>query len=138
MIVVEEYFSILPAWRDAFDARCSTLAGLMACRRGCRRVEVARSANGPASHLLWSVWDSLEAFRLWTRTNAFVLTASGALPQPARQSGAIRTRAVFAAPKQLKVNHVLRSNARPCHGPAPLSFVVPVLPQEIAHAHARY
>lgn len=52
MIVVEEYFAVLPAWRDAFDERCRSLADLMTRRRGCRRVETARSDQGLASHLL--------------------------------------------------------------------------------------
>jgi heme-degrading monooxygenase HmoA len=109
MIVVEEYFAVLPAWRDAFDARCRSLADLMARRRGCRKVEVARSDQGPASHLLWSVWDTRQAFRDWTRSDAFVVTASGTLRRlvpggtsPARES-------VFAAPKRVRVNLVTRA-----------------------------
>lgn len=119
MIVVEEYFAVLPAWRDAFDERCRSLADLMARRRGCRRVETARSDQGPASHLLWSVWDTREAFRDWTRSDAFVLTASGALRRPARCGDRPALAPVFAAPKRVRVNQVnraRRSGSPPARG----------------------
>lgn len=111
MIVVEEYFAVLPAWREAFDARCRGLADLMARRRGCRRVEVARSDQGPASHLLWSVWDTRQAFRDWTRSDAFVVTASGTLRRlvPGRTWPAPESESVFAAPKRVRVNLVTRA-----------------------------
>ncbi len=136
MIVIEEYFSILPAWRDAFDARCRALAGMMACRKGCRRVEVARSQDGAASHLLWSVWDSFDAFRAWTRSDAFVLTASGALPRSARRGATTRAGPVFAAPKRVRVNRVLRGERGRDDAAAPRAFRLPRPGRERVHADA--
>ncbi|MFZ5557335.1 MAG: antibiotic biosynthesis monooxygenase family protein [Pseudomonadota bacterium] len=141
MIVVEEYFFVLPAWRDAFDARCARLAGLMAAQRGCNKVEVARAAHSAPSHLLWSVWVSLAAFRAWTRHNAFVLTASGALPVPCRRGKGPRVASIFAAPKQVKVNRVARAQGRgPLLAPenAPASRLPVTVYPEIAHVETRH
>ncbi|GIX28499.1 antibiotic biosynthesis monooxygenase family protein [Pelomicrobium sp. G1] len=94
MIVVSEQFFVAPECRGAFDAWCERLLGLMAARPGCCHAVLSRPAQGMPSHVLYSVWESTEQFREWTRSDAFVLAASGALPgRPA----------VFVAPKRVAV-----------------------------------
>ncbi len=94
MIVVSEQFFVAPECREAFDAWCERLLGLMATRPGCCHAVLSRPAGGGPSHVLYSAWESTEQFREWTRSDAFVLAASGALPGRA---------SAFVAPKRMAI-----------------------------------
>lgn len=94
MIVVSEQFFVAPECREAFDAWCERLLGLMATRPGCCHAVLSRPAEGVPSHVLYSAWESTERFREWTRSDAFVLAASGVLPG---------TASAFVAPKRMAI-----------------------------------
>jgi heme-degrading monooxygenase HmoA len=94
MIVVSEQFFVVPECRAAFDAWCERLLGLMAMRPGCCHVVLSHPAKGAPSHVLYSAWESVEQFREWTRSDAFVLAASGTLPDKA---------CAFVAPKRMVI-----------------------------------
>jgi quinol monooxygenase YgiN len=94
MIVVSEQFFVAPECREAFDAWCERLLSLMAMRPGCCHAVLSRSAQGMPSHVLYSAWESPERFREWTRFDAFVLAASGALPGKT---------SLFVAPKRMMI-----------------------------------
>jgi heme-degrading monooxygenase HmoA len=94
MIVVSEQFFVAPECREAFDAWCERLFHLMAMRPGCCHAVLSRPAKGLPSHVLHSAWESPEAFRAWTRSDAFVLAASGTLPEGS---------SAFVAPKRMAV-----------------------------------
>lgn len=86
MIVVTEQFFVAPEDREAFEAHCRKLAGLMVLCHGCHHVLLARPGQGSPFHLLHSVWESLQRFKEWTRSDAFVIAANGAVrdfPDPA-------------------------------------------------------
>lgn len=95
MVTVTERFFVSPQYREAFDVYCQRLAGLMAHRQGCCHHYLVRHPSGPASHVLHSTWESLEQFKEWTHSDAFVLAANGGtggLPE-----------GVFLAPKRTEV-----------------------------------
>jgi heme-degrading monooxygenase HmoA len=78
MIVVTERFFVEEARWAASEEQCRGLAQAMAGRRGCFHHCLVRARDGSASHVLYSIWESLEAFRAWTRSETFVLAANGA------------------------------------------------------------
>lgn len=103
MIVVTEQFFIAPEYREAFEAHCQRLSGLMVLCHGCHHVLLARPGQGSPFHLLHSVWESLQRFKEWTRSDAFVLAANGppsGLPDLA-----------FLAPKRTAVEAVDEASA---------------------------
>lgn len=78
MIVVTEQFFVAPEYREAFEAHCQRLSGLMVLSHGCYHVLLARPGQGSPFHLLHSVWESLQRFKEWTRSDGFVIAANGA------------------------------------------------------------
>lgn len=94
MILVTERFFVAKEQWAAFESQCRTLAGIMAGKSGCYHQCLVRGSGGFPSHILYSAWESLERFREWTRSDAFVLAASGT-GSPS-----------FIAPKQTEVQVV--------------------------------
>ncbi|MFZ5557346.1 MAG: antibiotic biosynthesis monooxygenase family protein [Pseudomonadota bacterium] len=78
MIVGTEQFFVTREYREAFEAHCQRLSGLIVLCHGCYHVLLARPRRGSPFHLLHSVWESLQRFKEWTRSDGFIIAANGA------------------------------------------------------------
>jgi heme-degrading monooxygenase HmoA len=100
IIVTERFFLAQEQWAP-FEEHCQRLGAIMAGQRGCYHHCLVRGPVGSASHILYSLWESLERFQQWTRSDAFVLAANGALA------------ASFLAPRQAEVQILFPMRPRP-------------------------
>ena len=105
MIVVTERFFVAREQWASFEEHCRRLTRIMAGRRGCYHHCLVRGQDGSASHVLHSIWESLELFRAWTRSDSFVLAANGALT------------ASFHAPRQAEIQLFPPSRSGCCEPP---------------------
>ncbi|MBI2312460.1 MAG: antibiotic biosynthesis monooxygenase [Betaproteobacteria bacterium] len=122
MILVTERFFVAKEHWAAFEAQCRTLAAIMAGRSGFYHQCLVRGCGEFPSHIRYSAWESLERFREWTRSDAFVLAASGTVSPS------------FIAPKQMEVQLVPTGTPA---APRPADRLLPIQPEQLTNQETR-
>jgi heme oxygenase (mycobilin-producing) len=104
MITVANRIFVNPEFAADFEARFRDRAGLVDTMPGFISNQVLRPANPGDPYVVLTWWESRDAFRAWTESDAFRQghARSGTLPREA-----------FAGPNKLEVHEVLQDSSRP-------------------------
>ncbi|GAP63004.1 hypothetical protein ARMA_1427 [Ardenticatena maritima] len=97
MIVVANRIYVHPDYADAFEERFRRRAGLVDHMPGFIANKVLRPLNEGDPYVVLTFWESLDAFKAWTESEAFQKghARSGTLPKEA-----------FTAPSKLEIHEV--------------------------------
>lgn len=77
MIILSHRFFIAREHWAGFEECCRGHAGSMTGASGCYHRCLVRGSDGGVSHVLHSIWGSLEAFQAWSRSHAWVPAEPG-------------------------------------------------------------
>jgi heme oxygenase (mycobilin-producing) len=104
MITVANRLYVDPDFAESFEARFRDRAGLVDGMPGFISNQVLRPVNPGDPYVVLTWWESREAFKAWTESDAFRQghARSGTLPKEA-----------FTGPNKLEVHEVLQDSSRP-------------------------
>jgi heme oxygenase (mycobilin-producing) len=110
MITVANRIFVDPEFAERFEERFRNRAGLVDHMPGFISNQVLRPANPGDPYVVLTWWESREAFKEWTESDAFRQghARSGTLPREA-----------FTGPNKLEIHEVVQDSSRPDLEPEP-------------------
>lgn len=104
MIAVANRIFVAPEYAQAFEERFRARAGLVDGMPGFISNQVLRPTHEGDPYIVLTFWESHDAFKAWTKSDAFVKghARSGTLPKEA-----------FSGPNKLEIHEVIMDSTRP-------------------------
>jgi heme-degrading monooxygenase HmoA len=120
MIAVANRIYVNPEYGEAFEERFRNRAGLVDKMPGFIFNQLLRPAKVGDPYIVLTYWESYQAFKAWTQSEAFKEghAKSGTLPK-----------AAFDRPNKLEIHQVVQDSRDPQLKPEP-----PLALKEVAHA----
>jgi heme-degrading monooxygenase HmoA len=72
MFVAINYITCTEGYRERFESLMRTRMGAIDKMEGFQRMKVLRPSDLDQSYLILSEWDSEDAFKAWTKSEAFI------------------------------------------------------------------
>ncbi|MDQ3398680.1 MAG: antibiotic biosynthesis monooxygenase [Deinococcota bacterium] len=104
MIAVANRIFVHPEYAEAFEARFRSRAGLVDTMSGFVFNQLLRPGKAGDPYVVLTYWESYEAFKAWTQSDAFVKghARSGTLPKEA-----------FTGPNKLEIHQLIQDSRDP-------------------------